>query len=314
MEEAVRINGGPIPPLTILFRGTDTTHRQMAEFYADQMAQIGVTLGPEYRDFARWQEMVDARQAQLFDGGWYSDYPDEQDFSPAVLRPERAQRRPEQRRLQEPRLRQAVRQARRPCPTRRERRAMYLRLEQMVEDDCPWLIIDYPLAYGLSYDWVGNRFPMDYGHGFTQHVTLDKAGSAAKRLAEPAPIRETPDRMLAYLLRKFALTVSIVFGVVLLTFVLFNVVAKDPARAFAGKRRRRRTSRRSPAKMGLDKPRFALNVAAYHRTGRGRRCWTRSSSTCSRSGSRRRCGTRSRSGRCSPARPRSRWPSRGRRS
>ena len=41
--------------------------------------------------------------------------------------------------------------------------------------------------------------------------------------------------MLAYLARKLLLTVSIVLGVMLLTFVLFNVVARDPARSFAGK-------------------------------------------------------------------------------
>ena len=73
--------------------------------------------------------------------------------------------------------------------------------------------------------------------------------------------------MLAYLTRKFALTVSIVFGVVLLTFVLFNVVAKDPARAFAGKVSSPQVLAALRVKMGLDKPRFELNRAEYHQTG-----------------------------------------------
>ena len=74
--------------------------------------------------------------------------------------------------------------------------------------------------------------------------------------------------MLAYLSRKFVLTVSIIFGTVLLTFVLFNVVAKDPARAFAGKVTSPQALTAIRQKMGLDKPRFLPNWAEYHRTGR----------------------------------------------
>ena len=73
--------------------------------------------------------------------------------------------------------------------------------------------------------------------------------------------------MLAYLTRKFALTLSIIFGVVLLTFTLFNVVAKDPARAFAGKETSHEQLMAVRKKMGLDKPRFEPNTDEYHRTG-----------------------------------------------
>ena len=80
MAAAEKINGGPIPKLSLLFRGTDTTERQAGEFYTEQYAKIGIKIEPEYVDFARYQEMVDNRQTQLFDAGWSSDYPDEQDF------------------------------------------------------------------------------------------------------------------------------------------------------------------------------------------------------------------------------------------
>jgi oligopeptide transport system substrate-binding protein len=172
MTDAVRIHGGPIPPLHILFRGADTIDRQMADFYVELMSQIGLTLVPEFRDFARWQEMVDNHEAQLFDGGWDADYPDEQDFlqlfygknagpnglnNVAYVNPvfdamyERA----------------AVMQD---TP---ERRKLYLQMQQMVEDDCPWLIIDYGVTFDLSYDWIKNRSIMDYGHGFMQYYTLN---------------------------------------------------------------------------------------------------------------------------------------------
>jgi peptide/nickel transport system permease protein len=70
--------------------------------------------------------------------------------------------------------------------------------------------------------------------------------------------------MLAYLVRKLLLTLSIVLGVVLLTFFLFNVVAKDPARAFAGKKPTKEGLESARHKMGLDKPKVNLNFEEYH--------------------------------------------------
>ena len=62
--------------------------------------------------------------------------------------------------------------------------------------------------------------------------------------------------MFAYLVRKFFLTISIVFGVMVVTFLLFNVVAKDPARAFAGKQKSEAQLQAVRVQMGLDKPKW----------------------------------------------------------
>jgi peptide/nickel transport system permease protein len=72
--------------------------------------------------------------------------------------------------------------------------------------------------------------------------------------------------MLAYLLRKFLLTLSIIFGVMLLTFLLFNVVAKDPVRAFGGKQMKLSDRIRLTHELGLDKPRFLPNFSEYDST------------------------------------------------
>jgi len=182
MIEAEKINGGPIPPLKILFRDSDTLSRQMAEYYVDQMEQIGVTLVPVYRDFARWQEMVDNRQTQLFDGGWSSDYPDEQDFLQLFYGPNSPAGGLNSAAYTNPAF-DALYDKSTAMQDTPQRRAMYMQLQKMVEDDCPWIIIDYTVTFGLSYDWVNERFPMDYGHGFMRYATLDTK-LRAKRLAE----------------------------------------------------------------------------------------------------------------------------------
>jgi peptide/nickel transport system permease protein len=74
--------------------------------------------------------------------------------------------------------------------------------------------------------------------------------------------------MLTYLIRKFFLTLSIIFGVMLLTFLLFNVAARDPVRAFGGKQMKESDRIRLTHELGLDKPRFVLNFPEYHSTGK----------------------------------------------
>ena len=74
--------------------------------------------------------------------------------------------------------------------------------------------------------------------------------------------------MLAYLLRKLLLTISIVLGVVLLTFLLFNVAVKDPVRAFGGRQMKPADRVRLTHELMLDRPKFLPNTAAYRQTGR----------------------------------------------
>ncbi len=74
--------------------------------------------------------------------------------------------------------------------------------------------------------------------------------------------------MWAYVIRRLLLLIPTVLGIVLITFVLFSVVTKDPARQYAGKRATPEALASVRAKMGLDKPRFLLNTDAYQRTGR----------------------------------------------
>src|SRR6478752_1118805 len=62
--------------------------------------------------------------------------------------------------------------------------------------------------------------------------------------------------MWPYIARKLLLTIPIILGVVLITFLLFNVVAKDPARAYAGKQKTAAQLQAIRHQMGLDKPKW----------------------------------------------------------
>jgi len=70
--------------------------------------------------------------------------------------------------------------------------------------------------------------------------------------------------MWAYILRRTLLMIPTIFGVLLLTFALFNLVAKDPARVVAGRNATPEVIEATRAKMGLNKPAF-FNPAATTR-------------------------------------------------
>jgi oligopeptide transport system substrate-binding protein len=174
MKEAVKINGGPIPPMSILMRDADTVSRQMAEFFSSQAKQIGVTLVPQFRDFARWQEMVDNRQTQLFDAGWEADYPDELDFLQLFYSKNAPQGGINSTVYVNPVFDKLYDKAATLQDTP-QRKALYQKMEQMVMEDCPWLCEMYPQAWGLKYNWVKSGLPMDYGNGMLQYTRLDRA-------------------------------------------------------------------------------------------------------------------------------------------
>jgi peptide/nickel transport system permease protein len=71
--------------------------------------------------------------------------------------------------------------------------------------------------------------------------------------------------MWSYIVRRILLTIPTVLGVVVLTFVLFSLLAKDPARAYAGKQPSETLLREIRHKMGVDKPRFANLQGARER-------------------------------------------------
>ncbi len=74
--------------------------------------------------------------------------------------------------------------------------------------------------------------------------------------------------MFSYLLRRVLLLIPTVLGILLITFVLFSLVAKDPARMYLGKHAPPGELAQIRHQMGLDKPKFLPNVTAYRETRR----------------------------------------------
>ena len=182
LAEAERIHGGKIPQLRLLAQAADATTRQMTEYFVSEMQQVlGLTLKTEYVTYARYQELLDGRQTQVFSAGWAADYPDEQTylalfyskFAPVGGVNSAAYVNPAYDQLYD---KAAVMNE---SPQRLE---LYRRMIDIVNVDCPWILDYCPLRYDLQYDWLTDHVWMDYGGGYRQFLELDIA-KRQKRLA-----------------------------------------------------------------------------------------------------------------------------------
>jgi peptide/nickel transport system permease protein len=89
-----------------------------------------------------------------------------------------------------------------------------------------------------------------------------QAASITKK--DPADGRNSD--MWAYIVRRILWTIPIVLGVMLLTFTLFTLVAKDPARLYAGRHATPEVLQSIRQKMGLNKP-IWINRKEAHEHG-----------------------------------------------
>jgi oligopeptide transport system substrate-binding protein len=174
LDEAQRVNGGPLPTLTLSMGDTTTDARQTAEFFISQWRQIGLSVKAEYNTWARFQELIDDRKLQIFMGGWLPDYPDEQTFlqlfygkfaAPGNVN-STAYDNPAYDRIYESAIKME------PSP---QRLKLYKQLVSIVNGDCPWIDLYYPMVYRLYWKWIAPYPTMDYGSGFVQYIKADFA-------------------------------------------------------------------------------------------------------------------------------------------
>ena len=163
LAEAVEINGGPIPSLKLAMPGNDTTVRQMGEFFRIQMQRLGLEVEVDYMTWPKFQDATKTRSHQLFSLGWVADYPDAQNFLLLFYGPNRAPG-PNSCNYSNPEF-DALYETAVALPDLEERLPLYHRMEDIVIEDCPWLLSTYRVVYALYYDWLENYYPNDFIYG-----------------------------------------------------------------------------------------------------------------------------------------------------
>ena len=144
--------------LTMIMPGAGSTDvRQQADFFTEEVHALGIDFTVQQMTFTEYLRREHDGETQVFFAGWVIDYPDAQNFLQLFYGPNKAPgvnatnyQNPEFDRLYERIL---------SMPESPERTALYEKMADMVNADCTWALIGYPLAYGLFQPWFQNYKP-----------------------------------------------------------------------------------------------------------------------------------------------------------
>jgi oligopeptide transport system substrate-binding protein len=137
-----------------LRNASEPEERQSFDLLASFFTAIGVELRPSYNNWPEFLKKMERKQQQMFRLGWVADYPDAENylqlFTAKSISPG-----PNHTNYSNPAFDELYDRATimQDSP---ERTKLYEKLNDMVMEDSPWILLDYPLAFGLQQDWLKN--------------------------------------------------------------------------------------------------------------------------------------------------------------
>jgi len=143
-------------------RASQSAHEQ-AELLASFYDQVGINLKEECMTWDAFLKAVNEGRSQCFQIGWVGDYPDAESFlqlfhsknvSPGANHGNYCN--PEYDKIYDAAM---------AAPTAEERNALWVKAQEIVREDCPWIFLHYPKAYSLVRDRVLGYKPTDFGYG-----------------------------------------------------------------------------------------------------------------------------------------------------
>jgi ABC-type transport system substrate-binding protein len=171
LKEAKTMSGGKIPLLTLDMPGTDTLERQMGALFQRQLEQAGIELRVEYMDWPTYLEKINKGQSQMFSSGVGAGSPDALDLLEMFIEKNFAPggnvffySNPDYEKLyQKVKVMQD-------CPERTE---IYRKMERMVMEDYPAVLLNHRMVYYLNHDWYQNYKPHIFNHSVLKYHRVD---------------------------------------------------------------------------------------------------------------------------------------------
>jgi ABC-type transport system substrate-binding protein len=149
--------------LTLSFGRASQFTREMGELIASFYERIGVKLELDFQTWSAFLKSVCEGRVQLFHMGWVGDYPDAENFlqlfhsrnlSPGPNHANYANE--EFDRLYDAALAAA---------TAEERNGYWLRCQEIIREDCPWIFTHFSKSNSLVRPTVGNYIPSNFPYG-----------------------------------------------------------------------------------------------------------------------------------------------------
>lgn len=157
--------------LAVELGSADPQTREAAELCADFMRKIGIIMMPSFNNWPTYMSKLERRQCQVYWLGWVADYPDAENFLQLFYGPNSSPgpNHSNYANAEFDRLYETIRT----MPDSPERTEIYRKMADMIVEDCPWIFMHHPMAYGLHHPWLGNYKPHDFPYGMTKYRTVD---------------------------------------------------------------------------------------------------------------------------------------------
>ncbi|MBN1422149.1 MAG: hypothetical protein JXP34_25470 [Planctomycetes bacterium] len=171
--------------LTMDLGGASPRALRAYEALASDLRAIGIELVPSINTWARYIEKIRTGQAQIWELSWVADYPDAQNFL-AILYGPNASPGPNGANYANPAY-DALYERFRELSPGPERTRLARRLQEIANEDCPWIPCFAPVSYILRHRWVRNhRYPGIHWQAM-KYIAIDTAARARDRASWNRP-------------------------------------------------------------------------------------------------------------------------------
>jgi len=171
LAEAGYPGGEGLPVFKYQMYSASSTHRQMVEFFADNMKDIGIKVEPIAGDWPTFLQRIDKHEVQLGGIAWGADYPDAQNFLQLNYGPNMAPG-PNAANYNSSEFNTLYEKGAfmQQSP---ERDKIYAQAAQIAAEDCPWIMGVHRLSYALEQPWLTTRVFRDIGAGYSKYLDID---------------------------------------------------------------------------------------------------------------------------------------------
>jgi ABC-type transport system substrate-binding protein len=171
IEEAGFPNGDGLPKFEFL-AGSSSTSRQMAEYFKENLKQIGIDLNITQNSWPQFTKKIRERKGQIWGIAWGADYPDAENFL-QLFYSRNASPGANGSNYDNPKF-DALYEKAALLPPGEERTKLYQQMRDIVVEDSPWIFGAHRLGYAVKHGWLKNYKPHRIIDDKMKYYKIDK--------------------------------------------------------------------------------------------------------------------------------------------
>ncbi len=154
LKKAGYPGGQGLPVINFDLRGADTLSRQLGDFFTHQLDVIGVKLNVILNTFPAYLEKAKQGNLAMSYAGWQMDYPDAENAYQLLYGPNKAPG-PNDSNFDHPLMNKLYDQMA-ILESGKARSEIIKKMDEILQEDCPWALGYYMASYELVQPWVQN--------------------------------------------------------------------------------------------------------------------------------------------------------------